>query len=244
MDLKSAGQMIRDTVSMETVLGMYGLEVGRGGFMVCPFHGERDASLKVYRSRDGHHGWHCFGCGRGGSVIDFVMAYEECSYADAVKKIDNAAGTGYTAPSGLLFDMSERFHQRKYDAVKWAFEAYLKAIDEEIERDLAEKSRQAGEIEAIPKQDRSWDNWYELTALNEEMDYLDYLRERVREVRREVSEWRKTKRTEHLRNHQDSNQTSSQVSNQTSSQTGSQPKNEKKSQPLSGFSGFSLKKLG
>ena len=86
MDIKSAAQVIRDNVSTEQIVGMYGYKI-RHGFMVCPFHGDKDASLKVY---PGTGGWHCFGCGRGGSVIDFVQEHESCDFRTAVMAIDNA----------------------------------------------------------------------------------------------------------------------------------------------------------
>ena len=86
MNIREAGQVIRDTVRMSDILNLYGYKTRRG-FMVCPFHGDRDASLKVY---EGTGGWHCFGCGRGGSVIDFVMEHEACDFKMAVRAIDRA----------------------------------------------------------------------------------------------------------------------------------------------------------
>ena len=90
MDPKSAGQWIRDHVEMKSILDLYGYTT-KHGFMVCPFHGDRDASLKVY---GGERGWHCYGCGRGGSVIDFVMEHESCNYRTAVVAIDKGLHLG------------------------------------------------------------------------------------------------------------------------------------------------------
>ena len=88
MTLKGAAQEIRDTVTMDQILGLYGY-TPRHGFIVCPFHGDKDASLKIYK---GTGGWHCFGCGKGGSVIDFVMEHEGCDFRTAVEAIDHALG--------------------------------------------------------------------------------------------------------------------------------------------------------
>lgn len=47
-----------------------GREIGREGKVRCPFHGdgeERTPSLHCY---DDDGGWFCFGCERGGSIID------------------------------------------------------------------------------------------------------------------------------------------------------------------------------
>ena len=81
MDIKHAAQVIRDTVTMDQILDLYGYQP-KHGFMVCPFHGDHDASLKVYKET---RGWHCFGCGKGGSVIDFVMEHEGCDLALTIR---------------------------------------------------------------------------------------------------------------------------------------------------------------
>lgn len=84
MDL---AQEIKDRVRISDVLSLYHLEPGRAGFIHCPFHsGDRDASLKIYPEQNS---WHCFGCGKGGSVIDFVMEMERCSFLRAVTKLDS-----------------------------------------------------------------------------------------------------------------------------------------------------------
>lgn len=57
---------------MRSVLDHYGYTPNRGGYIPCPFHGEKTASLKIYKPGKG---WACFGCHAGGSPIDFVMMY-------------------------------------------------------------------------------------------------------------------------------------------------------------------------
>jgi DNA primase len=58
---------IRKRVSPEDAARYYGFEPNRAGYICCPFHRERTPSLKLYPD-----GFHCYGCGAGGSVIDFV----------------------------------------------------------------------------------------------------------------------------------------------------------------------------
>jgi DNA primase len=50
----------------------------------CPLHGEKTPSFMVSRNRNI---WKCFGCGKGGNHIDFVMENDGLSFMDAVKKI-------------------------------------------------------------------------------------------------------------------------------------------------------------
>lgn len=49
-----------------------GLALDRGGKVTCPFHEDRTPSLHCYDEPD--KGWRCYGCDRGGSIIDFGAA--------------------------------------------------------------------------------------------------------------------------------------------------------------------------
>ena len=60
-------QQIKETLSPEEVARFYGFEPNQSGFICCPFHTEKTPSLKLYEN-----GFHCFGCGAGGSIIDFT----------------------------------------------------------------------------------------------------------------------------------------------------------------------------
>ncbi len=61
---------------------------GANYFGLCPFHGEKTASFSVNQRKQF---FHCFGCGVGGSVIDFVMQYDNLSFQEAIKQLaDNA----------------------------------------------------------------------------------------------------------------------------------------------------------
>jgi DNA primase len=50
-----------------------GLRVGRCDKLRCLFHDDRSPSLHVYREPG--RGWHCFGCGRGGSIYDLAAPF-------------------------------------------------------------------------------------------------------------------------------------------------------------------------
>ncbi len=75
---------IRRMVPARAAAEHYGFTPNRAGYICCPFHGERTPSLKLYE--DG--GWHCFGCGRGGSSIDFVMELFSLDFRRAVVRLD------------------------------------------------------------------------------------------------------------------------------------------------------------
>ena len=83
---------IKRLVTVRQVLDRYGYDVNRAGFMRCPFHsGDHTASLKIYQ---GDRGWHCFGCHKGGSVIDFVMEHDGVSFHAACKTLDSMFSLG------------------------------------------------------------------------------------------------------------------------------------------------------
>jgi len=56
---------------------------------LCPFHAEKTPSFMVNPSR---RMFHCFGCNAGGSVVDFVMAYERMDFAQAVRVLAERLG--------------------------------------------------------------------------------------------------------------------------------------------------------
>ena len=62
---------------------------GAGFWACCPFHGEKSPSLNVSPSKNL---WHCFGCGRGGDAIKFVMELQNIDFQDAVADIAKKNG--------------------------------------------------------------------------------------------------------------------------------------------------------
>ena len=86
---------IKARLTMQEVAEYYGFQVGRSGFIKCPFHsGDRTASMKLYPDSGG---FHCFGCGAHGSVIDFVMRLFNLNFRQAVLRINADFHLGLTA---------------------------------------------------------------------------------------------------------------------------------------------------
>ena len=83
-------EKVRNANDIVDVIGRHVRLTKKGAnyFGLCPFHGEKTASFSVNQRKQFYH---CFGCGVGGSVIDFVMQYENMSFQEAVKALaDNA----------------------------------------------------------------------------------------------------------------------------------------------------------
>ncbi|MCQ2452239.1 MAG: DNA primase [Oscillospiraceae bacterium] len=62
---------------------------GSNLFGLCPFHGEKTPSFSVSPEKQIYH---CFGCGKGGGVINFIMEIEGLSFMDAVAFLAKRAG--------------------------------------------------------------------------------------------------------------------------------------------------------
>jgi DNA primase len=82
---------------------------------LCPFHAEKTPSFMVNPSR---RMFHCFGCNAGGSVVDFVMAFERMEFPEAVKVlaerlgIEMSPGRGGPHHEGLkALDLARRYYQ-------------------------------------------------------------------------------------------------------------------------------------
>ena len=54
---------------------------GSNLFGLCPFHSEKTPSFSVSPDKQIYH---CFGCGKGGGVISFIMEIENLSFPEAV----------------------------------------------------------------------------------------------------------------------------------------------------------------
>ena len=63
-------EAVKQSVSTRQAAEHYGVRVGRNGMCVCPFHDDKNPSMKVDRR------FHCFGCQADGDVIDFVSRLE------------------------------------------------------------------------------------------------------------------------------------------------------------------------
>ncbi len=62
----------------------------------CPFHKEKTPSFSVMPDKGAYY---CFGCGAGGDAVDFVMAYENVNFRDAVQRIVGDLPAGDAVPA-------------------------------------------------------------------------------------------------------------------------------------------------
>lgn len=76
--------LILDTARVEDVVGDYVTLKRQGGSLwaCCPFHNEKTPSFHVVPSRGIYK---CFGCGKSGTAVGFLMDYEKLSYHEALR---------------------------------------------------------------------------------------------------------------------------------------------------------------
>jgi DNA primase len=76
--------LITDTSRIDEVVGDFVNLKKRGSNLIglCPFHNEKTPSFNVNPSRNIYK---CFGCGKGGDSVSFIMEHEQASYPEALR---------------------------------------------------------------------------------------------------------------------------------------------------------------
>lgn len=119
-------------VDVVEVVGRYvQLKKGGANFMgLCPFHGEKSPSFSVSPAKQF---FHCFGCGKNGNAIGFLMEHAGMNFVEAVK--DLAQGVGLQVPEEDISpqDRERAAQQREKqatltDVLEKAGEAYRKHL--------------------------------------------------------------------------------------------------------------------
>lgn len=77
---------IYSAIRVEEVVGDYVTLRRRGANLIglCPFHDERTPSFNVNPARGIYK---CFGCGKAGGAVNFIMEIENCTYPEALRKL-------------------------------------------------------------------------------------------------------------------------------------------------------------
>ena len=84
-------QELLSRVDVVDIVGRYvQLKKGGANFMgLCPFHGEKSPSFTVSPSKQF---FHCFGCGKNGNAIGFLMEHAGMGFVEAVQELANQCG--------------------------------------------------------------------------------------------------------------------------------------------------------
>ena len=102
-------EAVKQSVSTREAAEFYGIKVRRNGMACCPFHDDKNPSMKVDQR------FHCFGCGEDGDVIDFTAKLFDLSPKEAAEKL--------AQDFGLIYDSQapprRRYVRQKNEAQKF-----------------------------------------------------------------------------------------------------------------------------
>lgn len=82
-------EAVKQTVTTRQAAEMYGIPVNRHGMAICPFHNDKNPSMKLDMR------FHCFACQADGDAVDFVSRLFGLPSKEAAVKIANDFGIGY-----------------------------------------------------------------------------------------------------------------------------------------------------
>lgn len=74
-------QLVKESVTARQTAEAYGLKVNRSGMCCCPFHGDKNPSMKLDER------YYCFGCGVTGDAIDLTAKLFEINTREAAEKL-------------------------------------------------------------------------------------------------------------------------------------------------------------
>jgi DNA primase len=134
---------IQELVARADVVEIVGryvpLKKAGANFMgLCPFHGEKSPSFSVSPTKQFYH---CFGCGKNGNAISFLMDHACMTFIEAVKDLAQQYGMQVPEEEGTPQDRARAQEQREKQhtltsVLEQAGDAYRKAL-RESERAIA-----------------------------------------------------------------------------------------------------------
>ena len=174
MTIMEAAPIIKKTVTSRQVVEHYGFKPDRGGYICCPFHGEKTASLKVHKS-----GWYCYGCHEGGDAVEFIRLFERCRFNQAVAKADLYFNLGLVKAEKV--SLADIYARRKAEQDKRKADQVLRAsktaFSARLDKDWADCWAVYREGWSTPADRRNAKQWWGMAEAEDMLEYIDYYQE-------------------------------------------------------------------
>ena len=107
---ESVFEAVKQSITVREAAQMYGIEVNRSGMACCPFHDDKNPSMKLNEEY-----FYCFGCGATGDVIDFTARLYNLSPKEAAEKLAQDFGLAYDSQA----PPRRRYDRQKTEAQKF-----------------------------------------------------------------------------------------------------------------------------
>ena len=114
-------EAVKQNVTTRQAAELYGIRVGRNGMAVCPFHNDKNPSMKLDRR------FHCFGCQADGDAVDFVSRLFGLPSKEAAMKIADDFGISYDSRQKPSIRPTSRRHGQGCRVSRWIFRATSKS---------------------------------------------------------------------------------------------------------------------
>ncbi len=117
---------IKEALQIADIATSYGVVLKRNNQALCPFHNEKTPSFTIFPKTNS---FKCFGCGAGGSVIDFVMQMYRTDALQAARKLDIDFNLGlfdHKPTKEEIHQQAEKKEQHQADkGLETAFEGFI-----------------------------------------------------------------------------------------------------------------------
>lgn len=158
-------EAVKHTVPVPDAAARYGLDVSRNGMALCPFHDDRNPSMKL---NDDY--FFCFGCGERGDVIDLTAGLYGMNKGEAAHKLAEDFGVGSDIAMGdlaelqkmrldrereqegerqVFFMLTERLYTLRDRIVRFAPKSEPEALDEEPDPRFVEACHDLARVEYL-----------------------------------------------------------------------------------------------
>ena len=107
---ESVFETVKQSITVREAAQMYGIEINRSGMACCPFHDDKNPSMKLNEEY-----FYCFGCGATGDVIDFTARLYNLSPKEAAEKLAQDFGLAYDSQA----PPRRRYLRQKSEAQKF-----------------------------------------------------------------------------------------------------------------------------